>query len=262
MKYLFVGDVHNKLYIFDDVKKLDNKYKFDKIIFMGDYVDDWGTDNINSHITLERVFELKNIYPNKFIFLIGNHELSYLGFPCSGHKFELDYIIAQELKDNIDSLDLFTIVECDKRKYVCTHAGITNDYIHNVLGGEEHWEHILNDFNKDFNKGAVNPSAITYLSMCGGYRGGIAPFSSFVWCDSRELVKCKDPIIPYQIVGHTPVPEIVCVNEDSYNYIFIDTHSTYRNGEPIGNKSYLIWNEDKFIMAERDEQDEFKEVLL
>ena len=36
MRALFVGDVHNHSYIFEDVKKLDDKYHFDRIIFTGD----------------------------------------------------------------------------------------------------------------------------------------------------------------------------------------------------------------------------------
>ena len=246
MKYLFVGDIHNKLYIFDDVERLDKEHNFDKVIFMGDYVDDWNTDNHNSLETLDRVFKLKESNPDKYVLLVGNHEISYLGHPCSGHKYLLDIIVEQKLKENLDKLDLYATVECGKRKYVCTHAGITNDYIHNVLGGEKNWEYILNDFNKDFNK-YVNPSAIAYLAICSGFRGGNSDFSSFVWCDSRELVNCKDPIIPYQIVGHTPVPEIVnYVDGDSINYILVDTHSTFRDGTNIGDKSYLFWDEDKF----------------
>ena len=34
MKYLFVGDIHNHKYIFDDIDRLDHKYNFDKIIFL------------------------------------------------------------------------------------------------------------------------------------------------------------------------------------------------------------------------------------
>ena len=33
MKYLFVGDVHNHKYMFEDIKRLDDKYNFDRIIY-------------------------------------------------------------------------------------------------------------------------------------------------------------------------------------------------------------------------------------
>ena len=41
MKVLFVGDVHTHNYILNDVKRLDEKYNFYRIVFLGDYVDDW-----------------------------------------------------------------------------------------------------------------------------------------------------------------------------------------------------------------------------
>ena len=59
MKVLFVGDVHNHQYIFDDVTRLDKIYNFDRVIFLGDYVDDWMTDNNDSLKTLNKVIELK-----------------------------------------------------------------------------------------------------------------------------------------------------------------------------------------------------------
>ena len=81
MKVLFVGDVHNHSYMFQEIEKLDKLHNFDKVIFLGDYVDDWSTDNHNSLSTLDTVINLKNSNREKYTFLLGNHELSYLGFP-------------------------------------------------------------------------------------------------------------------------------------------------------------------------------------
>ena len=88
MNVLFVGDVHNHLYIFDDVQRLDKEYNFDKIVFLGDYVDDWNTNNQDSLETLKKVFELKESNPDKYRFCLGNHEFSYLGFRCCGHLYD------------------------------------------------------------------------------------------------------------------------------------------------------------------------------
>ena len=59
MNILFVGDIHNHSYMFDDIKKLDEQYNFDRIICLGDYVDDWLTDNHQSLETLNKLIELK-----------------------------------------------------------------------------------------------------------------------------------------------------------------------------------------------------------
>ena len=70
----------------------------------------------------------------------------------------------------------------------------------------------------------------------------MSPYSSFLWCDAKELLLSKTNLIPYQIVGHTPITMIV-PDED---IIFIDSHSTHPQGFNIGDKSYLFWNENKF----------------
>lgn len=236
MKYLFVGDIHNKDYIFKDVYKLDKEYNFDRIIFMGDYVDDWNTDNHKSLETLNTVISMKKGLKDKVILLLGNHELSYLGFKCSGHCYELDDIMEIKLKEYIDLFDFYTSVQCNDKEYICTHAGITNGFILGIIG--ENWKQELNKWNKN------KLQYLDLLSISGYYRGGTSAFGSFVWADIREHIveQGDDLIIPYQIIGHTPVRSIEQV-QDKY---FIDTHSTYNNGEHIGDKSYLIWNEDRF----------------
>ena len=242
MKVLFVGDVHNHSYMFNDIEKLDNEYHFDRIIFTGDYVDDWMTDNHQSLETLDKIFELKRSGPSKFTFCIGNHELSYLGYPCSGHKYELDDIMEIKLKENIDCLDFYTTVTLGDKEYVCTHAGISNQYIKHILEGNENWREQLFQLNDN------KLHNLYLLTMCSRLRGGGSEFSSFVWADKREhkyFNDWEDPIIKYQIIGHTPVLTI----DPSQNFIFIDTHSTYPDGSEFGDKSYLIWDEDKFIVS-------------
>lgn len=239
MKALFVGDIHNHNYIFNDVERLDKEYNFDRIIFIGDYVDDWGTTNHESLKTLDKIFELKNSKPNKYTFLIGNHELSYLGYKCAGHMTELEDVMEMKLKESIDLLDLYTSVQCGDEEYICTHAGITNTYIKNMLCGKDKWKEELEELNKH------KLQCLYMLDLVSYTRGGSSSFSSFVWTDLREHLfynQKEDPIIPYQIIGHTPVKTII----DENGFIFIDTHSTYRSGDPYGDKSYLMWDEDIF----------------
>lgn len=236
MKYLFVGDIHNHSYMFKDIEDLDNEYHFDRIIFMGDYVDDWNTTNRESLNTLERVLNLKYCL-NKVTLLWGNHESSYCGYPCGGHMYELDDLMRSKLEVNIDCFDLYTTVMCGDTEYVCTHAGLNNGYIEEVLGGKDNWKATLNKFNRD------KLIHLDMLTPCTYMRGGNDSHSSFIWCDSREhILDGNDRIIKHQIVGHTPRMSIQNID----GLYFIDTHSTYSDGRPFGDKSYLIWNEDRF----------------
>ena len=249
MKVLFVGDIHNHLYMFDDIKRLDKEHNFDKIIFTGDYVDDWNTTNNESLETLNRIIELKKCNPNKYTFILGNHELSYLGYPCSGHRYEKDIDVEQVLKENIEYFDLYNIIELDGKEYVSTHAGITNSYINGVISKvvpglkTNDWKQGLEIMNK------YKLDSLGLLKYVSCLRGGYNEYSSMVWCDKREheYFSLQEKYwIPYQIVGHTPVKTISNLSDKDSMMYFIDTHSTYRDGSQYGDKSYLFWNEKEF----------------
>lgn len=235
MKVLFVGDVHNHTYMFDDVERLNKEYNFDRIIFLGDYVDDWNTTNNESSKTLLKVIELKESNPNKYTFCLGNHELSYLGYPCSGHQYDGDIVIEHLLKDDINLFDLYTTIKLGNLNYYCSHAGFTANFIRDDLG--DSWEEVLKNMNEN------KLDNLELLSHCNFLRGGSHKNSSFLWADKREHTYDFNTIMPYQIIGHSPVKYI---DLDLTDQIFIDTHSTYRSGEEYGDKSYLIWNEEEF----------------
>ena len=98
----------------------------------------------------------------------------------------------------------------------------------------------LTDYNKD------KLPNLDMLALCSYLRGGKDEFSSFIWCDKREhaYFKYQEKIVPYQIVGHTPVPNIQIID----NIIYCDTHSTYQDDTAYGDKSYLIWEDKGFII--------------
>lgn len=242
MKILFVGDVHNHTYIFKDVQRLDKEHNFDRIIFLGDYVDDWNTTNKESLETLDTVIKLKNNNPTKYIFCIGNHELSYLGYPCSGHQKEMDNLVRLKLTQNINKFVLYSNIELNNKVFYCSHSGFTNNYLINELQPENtKWEDNIKLLNTDI------LDKLKLLTPCSYFRGGSYPYSSFVWTDKRELMyNTESLLIPYQIVGHTPVQVISSYISNTEELYFIDTHSTYRDGTCYGDKSYLMWNEDKF----------------
>lgn len=245
MKVLFVGDIHNHLYMIDDIKRLDKEYNFDKVICMGDYVDDWGTDNHNSLETLNAIFEFKKKNTDRVTLLMGNHELSYLGYPCSGHHFELEEVMTQKLKENINLLNFHAKVKLGDREFVCSHSGFTNDYICQVIDSYGEWEDVLDRFEKD------KLAHLPYLGYCSYYRGGRDTCSSFIWADRREMLDLtlrEKLIIPYQIMGHSPVQSVCNAVGESFEIFFTDTHSTYRDGSQFGDKSYLMWNETEFTV--------------
>ena len=82
---LFVGDLHLQAkLILPWVEKAIEKHNVERVIFMGDYVDQWNqNDNDQLYIdglTLLNKFRKKLIKEGKVepVFLIGNHDMPYL----------------------------------------------------------------------------------------------------------------------------------------------------------------------------------------
>ena len=255
MRVLFVGDIHTHNYILNDVNRLDKKYNFYRIVFLGDYVDDWLSSGYDSIETLNKIIELKNSNKDKYILLIGNHEMSYLGFPCSGHQFDAEKGIQDILLRNIHLFDLYYSIDLGDKHYYCTHAGITNSYIHGVLNRineEDFYLYKTNSYIRNLD--IINRNKLNYLHLLNkvsSLRGGIDNYSSMVWCDKREheyFSALEEYLIPYQIIGHTPVTTVSNISNNNLDLYFIDTHSTYRDGYNIGDKTYLVWDDDKFVI--------------
>ena len=244
MKILCVGDIHAKPWVVHAVSTLLDDY--DRVIFLGDYVDDWGADPLLSMEALEAISVLMRRNENKVVVLRGNHDFSeYYGyrkreFMCSGFNIGTHNECQLLYQNNWDKMLTCYIVhgydDEASQDYYITHAGLIN-------GWYKQW-------SKGFSKLAHEQKAKTslcdteeMLAMVGSARGGSSLYPSPIWADEREL---KASPIPFanQIVGHTPVKTVTChefKNGDGerHKIFFCDTFSTYSNGDPYGDGSCL-----------------------
>lgn len=122
MKVLAVGDTHVKPWIIDKVSNVVSQY--DKVVFVGDFVDNWGYGPVENIIHLRKFMILKDKYPKKIISVVGNHDLSYiLNLPQSGFSSVLNLLL--HTPDNSDILtmldELPVFIEIDGITY--SHAG-------------------------------------------------------------------------------------------------------------------------------------------
>jgi len=257
---LAVGDIHTHLPVILKVERhLD---EFDKVVFLGDYVDDWDASPEASYNTIKKLIRLKEKYPDKIELLTGNHCLSeYLAgeFRCSGFK-EITHQLVKNLYKTKDSgnVPLFQPAY-SKGNILFTHAGITKTYwkdlqlliknhypscqeilnlpltlagkISNILGLA--W---LNHFSNRDDK------LFQTFHQAGAYRGGFGT-PSFVWADKEELLKDPLPKL-HQVVGHSPVKTVEIMKQNTSTVCFCDTHSyAYISGfdltVPIGDASFL-----------------------
>lgn len=198
MNLLIIPDVHGRLFW----KQAIDLYPNLETVFLGDYLDPyWKIDGIRTDQALEVFKEIislarerKNIH-----LLIGNHDWHYF------HDLDscrIDYTNFNEIsnlfKDNIGLFNIAFECEINNKKYLLTHAGVTENWLNNV-GIEQ------TDLNADIlNKMPNNDNGIMALSMISRYRGGYDYYGSPIWADLREHISSNYSINDYyQIFAHT-----------------------------------------------------------
>ena len=77
-KVLVIPDVHLKAWMFDEADKIDSSF-YDRIVVLGDLVDDWGKGNdIQAYEdTLNRAVRFATEH-QEALWCYGNHDVSYL----------------------------------------------------------------------------------------------------------------------------------------------------------------------------------------
>jgi len=206
MKIIAIGDVHNHIKAAEAIAQ---KYEdTHKIIFTGDYFDDFGD---NAEVARKTALWLKSslMKPNR-IHLLGNHDLGYHTrceyidkgkvmklYMCSGFTEAKDAMITEILGNT----------EWDKCKlhhfennWHFTHAGMCDDWFeHPVLGMTN--ETILKNI-KDMETSLFNREYNAAIGAAGRCRGGMYPKGGITWHDhQREAQPVKDV---FQVYGHTP----------------------------------------------------------
>ena len=241
MRTLVCGDLHTKISILNQIETLVSFY--DKIVFLGDYVDEWDTIPDASYNLLWELIDFKRKFPNVVVLLLGNHDISewqppFSRFYCSGWNERVHSLVKDVYEKN---MDLFQIAYAQDG-YLFTHAGVTSTWAKDCkldLKTAEEWEDTLNDMlrNKRFNENHFNR-----LASAGFVRGGIGSPSP-IWADRQELI--SRPVAGIgQIVGHTPQKTVnrhIIKNGDgtTHDLWFCDTHSLMPNKRPIGDNSLL-----------------------
>lgn len=221
MRVVTIGDIHghdtwkNAVYrINEDTGEImycyiDNIY--DKVVFVGDYVDDWNLPNIDILHNLHEIINFKKQYPDNVVLLWGNHDVAYLrNEKVSGFRPEMApdlYYIFQENRE------LFQLAY-QYKNVIWTHAGIHSGwwqyYVQPVINREKITR--FTDFlgESDTIAGYLNLMyEFNYepIFMCSHHRGGHDKVGGPLWADKIEIY--TKPLPGYhQIVGHNPVSGI------------------------------------------------------
>ena len=229
---LIVPDAHLKIDVIERGMELANKLMCDRVILLGDYFDDWlgmTTDYYDMRTYLKELLRKNH---GRVIPLLGNHELSYLGFPCSGYNRSVEHVVRGTVENDHRFVFAYSL---DGVLY--SHAGATREW---VIKNELIPKHMVK-YHMGIKNGAemvedaIYKADYSQMAQAGPARGGHSSPSP-VWADLTELI--ADPIGKFtQVVGHTPVEQI----EKIGNCYFCDVYSNgnesdeylfVRDGEP------------------------------
>jgi len=217
VKYLVIPDVHGRTFWEEPVKEYLENCPDTKIIFLGDYLDPYQYEGItpdDSIVVFERILELKHQNPDRITLLLGNHDLHYVVNDKYGCR--MDHKNKKKIVDifgkEIDNFDLCKFDSINNKNIIFSHAGFTRGWVFNRMDkiypnyediepGERYYE-IEYSTLKDIDwKKVLNETRV--LSDVSFYRGGMDPFSSFLWTDISEMILAKDPLNAVQIFGHS-----------------------------------------------------------
>lgn len=205
LKIITIGDLHGS-----SAWKTIDPERWDKMIFMGDYVDSFEYPDWEITRNLDDVLQLKRSCPDKVKLLWGNHDLAYYygghkRHYCSGFRANL---LPTFYKLFTSNRDLFQAA-FQVRNYLWTHAGVVNNWYLHALHDQVRIEDLnlaaaLNRLIKEYYEPLFNVSSI---------RGGLNHDGGIFWADKSETM--KDPLHGYhQIIGHTHARMIETVRFD------------------------------------------------
>ena len=242
MKLLVIPDIHNNITHADNIIETE-KNNYDKIIFLGDYFDNFGD---TKHVVRRTAEWLKKSISFKDrVHILGNHDLPYMTQTiedekakddlfhtyCPGFTREKWQEIAKVLSiKDWEKIQLFHVEQFENGEYwLFSHAGLSRYYAGNNI----------DDPNLVLNKLRAATTKINYkqrhwiYSNYGKSQGGLISEGGLLWCRISDFVgiPCLN-----QVFGHTPLNHPIFIGYDKVNlcldniigaYALIDT----KNGE-------------------------------
>ena len=220
-KALVIGDTHLQFKsILPLLKDCITKYKPNRLIFVGDYTDQWGaqnnTDLYREEMSLLYTFKSEMATQNiEVTYLIGNHDAAYL----TGHiqHYSTPHLKTQSfIRRALKFMN--AQIATTSNGYMISHAGFAG-----------------NRLKPEYTK----TSPIRVLSALEHKQPTIP--TSCLWLRPEELAENPSIHYPKQIFGHTPTQTI----NPNVNNINIDTFSLTSDFKQIGDGSILLLENNK-----------------
>ena len=110
--------------------------EYDKVIFLGDYVDPYAEEGIDPQTALYGLIDILDFYaahPDKVVLLLGNHDMHYLSPHyldlCACDRYDKEHAhMLHTLFTQGEPFQLAHEETVGKRRYLFTHAGVTTPW--------------------------------------------------------------------------------------------------------------------------------------
>jgi len=224
---------------------------YDRIIFVGDYVDSFTVSNAIIKRNLEDIVHLRRSLGDRVILLLGNHDVQYIipNVVCSGFRAEMKHDLYDIFTKNSD---IFTIAHEetteDGEKWLWSHAGVTSGWFKELNKSMMNPRFRFSEVVKDFDPSKKKISELlnfawemrmACLHNVDVYSGGFNSWAGPLWV--RPTIMNYWPLESYnQVMGHTPQSAVWVVESDpdgedypGFKHHFIDCLHTAHEGLAI-----------------------------
>jgi predicted phosphodiesterase len=234
-KILVIPDIHGR----DYWKKVVNQHidDVDQIVFLGDYFDSFDIKPLFQIHNFKEIMEIRKMFSDKVITLIGNHDYHYLRFTNSQYSgynnlFQAD--IYDILKQNLDYLQICCIFD-DK---LFSHAGVSNYWLKlasidsdDIENLENNINKILQDFPQYLDFAYLRPENSSLTTRYPNSYGDNF-YQTPIWIRPMSLMS-NDALIKdiTQVVGHTHQNNVKTkvVEKTNSKFIFTDVYDTLKD---------------------------------
>ncbi len=221
MKILVIPDIHLKTQIIEEADALMQTGSYDRALFIGDLVDDWGQQqNDGLYLqTFNASGEFLDKYPNTLV-CYGNHDISYLWRKEeTGFSWYMLPICVQQfkiLKEKIPYINRGFVLKVDN--VIFSHGGLMESFVRQWCPKAPDIPSLLSSIN-------CLPKEILWTDD--------SPLWARPQYGGASCIMTRDCL---QVVGHTPMREVTYEKP----FLSVDVRSTDHLGNPIGPKKF-VW---------------------
>ena len=251
---LVCGDIHGRKFW---KKPCENVNEFDRVIFLGDYLDPYDFENISVEEAIENfkeIIELKRNNMDKVVLLLGNHDLPY--FSDDYYRFSTWHCRhSSKFHDEIsklfaDNKELFKIAHVEDN-ILFTHAGVESQWLDKIV---KCTSTDINEICEALNNLICDAKGLIKLYSITTERGGRDRYGSCIWVgiddmrwDTNSIINGDVYVYPIQkmkqVFGHT----LQAFYDENRKIVYGDAIET-GNIKMIDNANSYVLNTEDFTI--------------